>query len=70
MASDEGPRIVQLPKANELEAAIGGIKRSLPQLLEYQGLLAQITKARYDALVKVGFTTSQALTLCQGNPIT
>lgn len=41
------------------------LQASIQTILEAQTMYAQVTKAKYDALVKQGFTPMQALELCK-----
>lgn len=40
------------------------LRENLPALLELAGINAQLTRAKFLALVKEGFTEGQALDLC------
>jgi hypothetical protein len=42
-------------------AALEALKRGLPLLVEYQLHIAQLIRARYDGLIKEGFTEAQAI---------
>ena len=53
----------------ELEIALEQLKLTMPQMCEYQTLLAQQLRAKYDGLIKAGFTAEQALELCKGPQI-
>ena len=57
-------------KNNEFGTALAFIKRTLPEILEMQIIVAEITDARFKALVARGFTQEQALELCKGISIT
>jgi hypothetical protein len=45
--------------------ALRQLRDDMPLLLEHVALQAQITKAKFDQLVKNGFTPEQALVLCK-----
>lgn len=47
--------------------AVRNLRENMPALLEMAQLNAQITRAKYLALVKEGFTEAQALDLCWRN---
>ena len=42
------------------------MKANLEVTLEYEVIRAQVTRVRYEALLKQGFTEAQALELCRG----
>ncbi|HJV75359.1 MAG TPA: hypothetical protein VJ654_14125 [Noviherbaspirillum sp.] len=44
--------------------AIKEIRENMPLILDHFRLQAQMSKARYDELVRTGFTPEQALFLC------
>lgn len=46
-------------------AALEEAKRNLETNIEFMKLLAQLTRAKYSALVSQGFTEAQALELCK-----
>jgi hypothetical protein len=48
-----------------LQQAVVDMRERLHLLIEYEALSAQLTRARYDALGKAGFTKEEALKLCQ-----
>jgi hypothetical protein len=50
---------------SKLAVLIEQMRRDLPFLLESQVLSAQVTRAKYEALVAAGFTEQQALQLCK-----
>ena len=45
--------------------ALEKIRQNLDAAIELQASLAIIAKARYDALLKVGFTPKEALEICR-----
>ncbi|MDQ0082922.1 hypothetical protein J2W35_003281 [Variovorax boronicumulans] len=47
-----------------LAQSVKTVRENLPALMEMGQLNAQITRAKYLALVKEGFTEAQALDLC------
>jgi alkylhydroperoxidase family enzyme len=46
-----------------LQALLDGI----PMMVQAQVMLAQVTRAKYDALRKEGFSEAQAIELCKGS---
>ena len=59
------PTIVDMPAKDDMRAAVDGLRRMIPALLENAKLIAQIRRANYDALIAEGFTPDQAIILCQ-----
>lgn len=55
--------ITPLPQieADKLRAAVEAMRRTLPLMIEYEKLNAQVRRARYLALVAEGFTPEEAL---------
>ena len=47
----------------QMKDAIKRIREALPHHFEMQALMAQLTKSKYDALVKEGFSKDDALFL-------
>ena len=50
---------------NQHRDAIRAIRESMPDLIEHMQLMAQLHKAKFDALKAQGFTDDQALELCK-----
>lgn len=48
---------------DKVAESIRGLERQLPQLIAMQRTLAQLTRARYLALIDEGFSEAQALEL-------
>jgi hypothetical protein len=44
--------------------AVKSLRENLPASLEYAGIQAKVWRAKYLALVREGFTESQAVELC------
>jgi hypothetical protein len=53
-------------KPDEMAEAGRRLRANVPRLIENYGLFAQLTRAKYDALVAHGFTEQQALELSKG----
>jgi len=49
----------------QMKTLLKTFQDALPQHLQLQLLVAQITRAKFNALVKEGFTEQQALFLCK-----
>lgn len=47
-------------------AQLEELKRNIPIQIETLKIIAQLTRARYEALIESGFTPEQALFLCKG----
>lgn len=48
----------------QLAQAVRDTRENMPAILESITLSARLAKAKYDALMKEGFTAEQALELC------
>ncbi len=57
------PKVVPIGAKNDMRAAIEGLRRMLPDMLQHAELIAQVKRSYYQALVKEGFTPEQALEL-------
>lgn len=52
-------------KPDKTAEALRQMRASLAVLIEYQAMNAQIIRARYEALLKEGFSEQQAIDLCR-----
>lgn len=55
-------------KPNELKEAIKQLRSTMPELIEHMKLIAELSRAKYDALIEQEFTPEQALELSK-NPL-
>lgn len=53
----------------EFELMLDQMLEGLPVLIQKAGADAQLLKAKYDALVKEGFTNEQALEIVKARPL-
>lgn len=63
------PNIVDLPQHDETMAAVEGLRRALPALVQVAPTIAKIRRAHYDALVAEGLRPNEALVLCQNTEL-
>lgn len=49
----------------DMAKAMKNLLENMPALLEYERIMAQITRAKYLALLGQGFTEPQAIVLCR-----
>jgi len=63
------PNIVDLPRQDETMAALEGLRRAMPALMQVAPIVAKIRRAHYVALIAEGFTPDQALELCQNSEL-
>lgn len=52
--------------AEERSRALKDLAAALPSMIESQSITAAILRAKFNALVKEGFTEAQAIELCKG----
>ena len=52
-------------KPHKLALMLGEAKADMKYQIEMQWLIAELTKAKYDALINQGFKPEQALELCK-----
>ena len=50
---------------DEMRDELRKLQANIQTVLESQAIVAQITRAKYDALITQGFTQEQALELCK-----
>ncbi len=50
--------------SSELKQALSEFRRTLPELIEFHKLEAEIWRHKYKALIEQGFTVAEALQLC------
>ena len=53
---------------HDFELSLAKLRDQLPALQQYAQLMAQAHRAKYNALLKEGFTEAQALELCKVIP--
>jgi hypothetical protein len=53
-------------KQAEFIEALRNLQQQMPLMLECVEQQAQMTKAKYDALIRAGFSKEEALELCKG----
>jgi len=63
---DEFKGIPSLPGLKEMKESLSRFRELADLIKEDNAIRAGITKSKYDALVKEGFTPQQALELCKG----
>ncbi len=51
--------------ADELQIALRAARATLSVRIEFEQIEAEITRAKFNAYVKQGFTEEQAIKLCQ-----
>ena len=59
------PTVVPLGNRDDVKANLETLRRSLHDIIEHAGLVAQFRRAYFQALVREGFTEAQALELCK-----
>ncbi len=58
--------VARLMTGAELRAGLQMMHETLPEMCEFQEYQAKLLKAKFNGLVKAGFTEVQALELCKG----
>lgn len=61
--SDDNIRALPPIEADKLRAAVENLKRNMETNIEFYGLVAKLTRAKYEAYVSAGFSPSEALFL-------
>ena len=68
MSDDDKPTGINVVRLNlpvsELKQALSEYRRTLPELIEFHKIEAEIWRHKYKALVDQGFTVAEALQLC------
>lgn len=59
-------REVPIQERDSMLAHVAMMRRNLPAMLEMLAIDAQMRRAKYNALIKEGFSDQQALELCKG----
>lgn len=54
-----------LTKAEIIRKDLKGMAETLPLMLEFNAIQAQLMKSKYDELKKAGFSEKQAMELCR-----
>lgn len=65
---NEAGNVLQLVKtgaADKTAHAIAELRKSVPALKEYNRLIASVQRDAYEAYIREGFTSAQALELCK-----
>ena len=58
-------KLISDKEMSEMRKLLVELKKDLPVHLESQTILAQVLKAKFDALIGEGFSVEQALELCK-----
>lgn len=64
-----GDKLVAFPgnaTPDKVRESFRNLQTNIEVLLDGQALLAQLTRAKYEALLEQGFTRAEALELCKG----
>lgn len=68
MSDDDKPtgmKVVRLGvPPNEMKKAVLDFRKTLPDLIEFNNMQAELWRKKYQALIEQGFTPAEALELC------
>lgn len=60
--------VIQLPGTVSTREQLEKLREMVPIMVEHMSILAPLIKAKYDLLIKEGFTDAQAIELCKVIP--
>ena len=60
-----GPKVVEIGERDKIKAENEEFKRAIQSMIDNVPLIVRLRRAHYNEAVKQGFTSEQALILCQ-----